>query len=64
MTSQKMSVDNWLILPKSLVSKYNHRIAMTDTSGIDAKTLPKSELLLLISEMITIKIDDVSTLIT
>jgi len=56
MTSQKMLVDKALIFVTSFVSMYNHIMASTDTSGIEARMAPARELRLATSDIKTIKI--------
>lgn len=55
-TSQKILFDKTITSDVSLVSIYNHKIASTDTSGIDANNAPANELRLVTSEMITTNI--------
>ena len=54
-TNQMILLENSTILAVSCVSTYIHIMASTDTSGIEAKMAPITELLLDISEMATIR---------
>ena len=60
-TSQNMLFDNWTTWAESWVSIYNHIIAITETSGIEASIAPKNVLRLATSEIKAIKIAEITT---
>jgi hypothetical protein len=62
-TSQKMLVDNSEIFCVLPVSQYSHKIESKDTIGKDANNAPITLLRLEISEMNTINIAEIRTLI-
>ena len=62
-TNQNIALDSLAIFITSLVSKCIQNIAISDMSGIDAKIAPISELRFEISEMSTINMDEMITLL-
>ena len=62
-TSQKMPFDNWTTCTESFVSMYNQIIAITDNSGIEARTAPKNVLRFETSEIKAIRMADISIFI-
>ena len=53
MTSQNIPLDKSITFDTSLVSKYNHIMAKTDTKGTEANIEPIKELCFAISETTT-----------
>ena len=53
MTSQNIPLDRSITFDTSIVSKYNHSMAKTDTKGTEANIEPIKELCFAISETIT-----------
>ena len=62
-TSQNIPFDNWITCKESFVSMYNQIIAITDTSGIEARTAPKNVLRFETSEIKAIRMADISIFI-
>lgn len=63
-TNQNIEIESFEIVSMFLVSMYNQIKAITETNGIEAKIAPRSELLFESSEIATIKIAEINTLIT
>lgn len=62
-TSQNILIDNSDIFFKLPVSIYSQINASTETNGTDAKIPPQKELRLPISEIVTIRTEDITTFI-
>ena len=62
-TSQKIPFDSWTTCKESFVSTYSQIIAITDTSGIEARTAPRNVLRFETSEIKAIRIADISIFI-